>query len=264
MRNLSLILKLKGGEKMKLKILAIIIALSVMFVSCGKDNDDDNNGPTWPGNTAPVLTEIAYQTVNAGATENVELSATDADGDSLNFSILTSPGFISITGFSQVGDTATATLVIAPEDSISGNFPGTIRVSDNRGGADSASFAIEVQQLPEIVWGYPGVYVSVTYRYYGGVLCGYTAMPRFRNTGGSGTVEFQATTTSGSELAEQFNVAGGEQYYGLIIKGGLTAGGWWQEQTLIVGSPSANTTWETTIDEVSSMTISSMEMELIP
>lgn len=250
------------NEEMKLKILAIIIAFTLMFVSCGKDEDD--NGPTGPGNTAPVLTKIVDQTVNSGGTEDVELSATDADGDSLNFSIPTNPGFLSISGFSQTGDTASATLVIAPEDTLSGTFDVTVQVSDGRGGTDIASFVIEVQQPPKIVWGYPSHYISMIYRYSGGVKSGYTAMPRFRNIGGSGIVEFRASTTSGSELVEQFNVAGGEQYYRLIIKGGLTPGGWWQERTLIVESPSAGASWRSTVYEVSRITISSMELGLIP
>lgn len=250
--------------KLKVKVLAIIILLTLMFVSCSKDAVE--NGPTGPANAAPELAEIADQTVNAGETENAELSATDVDGDSLSFSISTNPGFLSITGYSQVGDAASATLVMAPDESIYGTFNATVQVSDGRGGTDSSSFIIEVQQPqePEIVWGYPSPYVSMTFRYSGGVLCGYTAMPRFRNIGGSGIVEFMASTTSGSELVEQFYVPGGEQYYRLIIEGGLTPGQWWEEKTLIVESPYAETSWETTVYEVHTMTIYSIELELIP
>ncbi|MCK4830573.1 hypothetical protein KA005_83440 [bacterium] len=126
---------------MKLRIIFIIVALLAVCYTCNE------SGPTGPANTAPVLTEIADQTVNAGGTENVELSATDADGDSLNFSIPTNPGFLSISGFSQTGDTASATLVIAPDEDISGTFDATVQVSDDRGGADSVNFTIEVQQM---------------------------------------------------------------------------------------------------------------------
>lgn len=125
---------------MKLKIFTIIIAVTIMFLSCGKDG----NGPTGPQNIAPVLTEIADQTVNAGETENIELSATDADGDLLNFSIPTNPGFLSISGYSQTGDTASATLIIAPEDTFSGTFNATVQVSDGNGGIDNTNFSIEV------------------------------------------------------------------------------------------------------------------------
>jgi hypothetical protein len=248
---------------MKLKFLVIILALTLMFVSCGKGEDD--NGTTGPGNTAPVLTEIADQTVNAGGTENVELSATDADGDSLNFSISTNPGFLSISGFSQTGDTANATLVIAPEDILSGTFDATVQVSDDQGGSDNASFIIEVEQPPEpeIVWGYSGPYTVITYSYSWGFLSGYTARPRFRNIGGSGIVEFTASSTSGSELVEQFDVAASEQYYRLIIVGGLRASEF-SSRTLIVESPSAGTSWEITVYGVDRITIYSIELELVP
>ena len=244
---------------MKLKILAIIISLTLIFVSC------NDNGPTSPGNTAPVLTEIADQTVTAGGTENVELSATDVDGDSLNFSIPTNPGFLPISGFSQTGNTANATLVIAPEETLSGTFDATVQVSDGIGGSDIVSFIIEVQQPPEpeIVWGYPCPYITMVFHYSWGVLSGYTAMPRFRNIGGSGIVEFRASTTSGSELIEQFNVAGGEQYYRLIIEGGLRVSEY-SSRTLIVESPSAGTSWEITVSGVDRITIYSIELELIP
>ena len=128
---------------MKIRIKLIIIVVIMIFSSCGKKD----SGPTGPGNTAPVLTEIADQTVNAGDTENVDLSATDADGDSLSFSIPTNPGFLSISGFSQTGNTANATLVIAPEGTLSGTFNVAVQVSDGNGGVDRVNFTIEVQQI---------------------------------------------------------------------------------------------------------------------
>ena len=141
---------------MKLKILVIIIA-SLIFVSCG-----DDKGPTGPGNTAPVFTEIANQTVNAGETKNVELSATDVDGDSLNFSIPTNPGFLSISGSSQNWGITNATLVIAPDDNLSGTFDATIQVSDGRGGIDRVSFIIEVLQV-EIT---PSEWIGTNMKFY--------------------------------------------------------------------------------------------------
>ena len=245
--------------KMKLRIIFIIAALLGVCSSCGKES-----GPTGPKNTGPKLTEITDQTVNAGETKHVVLSATDQDGDALHFNIPTNPGFLSMTGFSQVDDTVTADLVIAPDENIRGTFDATVRVCDDRGGADSACFIIEVQQPPKIVWGYPGGYVSMEFRYCLGVLCGYTAMPRFRNTGGNGIVEFRASTTPGSVLVKQFNVTEGEQYYRLYIVGGLTSGWQWENRTLTVGSPSAETSWKSTVNEVRGMTISSMELESIP
>ncbi len=99
---------------------------------------------TEPVNRTPVLASIGNKTVIAGETENVEISATDMDGDSLTFSITTNPGFLSITGFSQTGNTATATLIIQPGVDIEGNFNATIQVNDGKEGSDTESIAIEV------------------------------------------------------------------------------------------------------------------------
>ncbi|MCK4427072.1 MAG: PD40 domain-containing protein [candidate division Zixibacteria bacterium] len=127
---------------MKLRVVLIILALTTMFFSCGKKE----SSPTAPKNAAPELAGIGNQSVTPGQTKDLALCAADADGDSLSFSIPTNPGFLSITGFSQLGDTAIATLVIAPEDTITGSFNATVQVSDGRGGVDSESFTIEVAE----------------------------------------------------------------------------------------------------------------------
>ncbi len=137
---------------MKLRFFLIIIAFVAILFSCSKDD----NGPTGPGNNAPILSNIGNQTVTARQAKDVVLSATDADGDSLEFSIPINPDFLSISGFSQVGDTATATLVIAPDETISGSFYATVQVSDGEGGTDIDGFTIEVAAAPEIGV-FPGV-----------------------------------------------------------------------------------------------------------
>lgn len=128
---------------MKLLNLLTIFLFIMMLFSCGKDK----SSPTAPDNEAPELSAIGNQAVLAGQTINVTLLAIDADGDSLSFSIPINPGFLSITEFSQVGDTATAILVIAPENNVKGTLNATVKVSDNRGGEDNEEFTIEVKQF---------------------------------------------------------------------------------------------------------------------
>jgi hypothetical protein len=127
---------------LKLRIFLIIFAFVVILFSC--------NGPTGPENNAPILATIGNQTVTAGQTKDVVLSATDADNDSLEFSIPMNPDFLSISGFSQVGDTATATLVIAPDDTILGSFHAIVQVSDKEGDTNIKGFMIEVEAGPEV------------------------------------------------------------------------------------------------------------------
>lgn len=123
----------------KIKLLLTIGVFAILFFSCEKDENGTDN-------KIPVLSSISNKTVTAGETEYVELSATDIDGNSLTFSITTNPGFLTITDFSQTGNTATATLVIEPEGDIKGNYDVTIQVSDGEGGVDSESFTIEVTE----------------------------------------------------------------------------------------------------------------------
>ncbi len=95
-------------------------------------------------NSPPTLSGVGDQMVIAGQIRNISLTATDVDEDPLSFNIPTNPGFLSITGFSQTGTTATATLVIAPAANITGSFDAQVQVSDSRGGIDSESLTIEV------------------------------------------------------------------------------------------------------------------------
>ncbi len=145
---------------MKFKILFSIILFLLIYLSCEKDKDES-------GNNAPVLSAIGNKTIAEGATVYVELSATDADGDTLAFGVATNPGFLSITGSSQTGGTATATLVIQAGDIAKGNYNAIIQVSDGHGGNDAESFTIIISE-PTLADYFPinkgdGRYYKVTF-----------------------------------------------------------------------------------------------------
>lgn len=127
---------------METRILLNLCIFFLLFYSCEKDD----NGNSESGNKAPLLSDISNQTVSAGYAKNVQLSATDPDGDSLSFSISTNPGFLTITNSSQTGDTATATLVLDPDNDVKGDFTAAIQVSDGKGGKDNKNFMIEVTE----------------------------------------------------------------------------------------------------------------------
>ncbi len=104
-------------------------------------------------NQSPDLTEIGEQTITAGTVKQLTLSATDADGDLLSFSIPENPGFLSITDQSQVGNTATANLLLSPSAQLSGLFNAAVAVNDGRGGSDREDFSIEVvEPQPAGTW----------------------------------------------------------------------------------------------------------------
>jgi hypothetical protein len=102
--------------------------------SDGTDSDSESFSVTISNvNRQPILADGASDpvSVDAGASQSVSLSATDPDGDSLNYSIVqqnSPPSFVTIT---DNGD-GTATLDISPStDELSGTHFVTIQVADD-------------------------------------------------------------------------------------------------------------------------------------
>src|SRR5690606_2488121 len=95
----------------------------------------------YPGNAPPVIASVADKSVVVGETVSITLSATDADGDPLTFSVTDGPSFISLEG---LGDT-TAVLQVSPQAGDEGNYNIQVNVSDGKGGDDSTSFMLTVE-----------------------------------------------------------------------------------------------------------------------
>lgn len=118
------------------------ILLSGVALSCG----DDGGGIEGPApNSSPQLTAIPDQVVQVGQAINTTLSATDADGDRLTYTIPNNPGFMSIKDVQHSGSTTTATCVMAPTQL--GTFGAAVQVADGRGGVDSQAFTITVDRI---------------------------------------------------------------------------------------------------------------------
>jgi len=102
-------------------------------------------------NAAPVLAAIADQTVTAGQTRTVNISATDADGDAVTFTVTgTASGFITVSNVTKTGNTTTAVLTIAPAaNQAAGNFTATVTANDGKGGTDSKNFNVTVQAVQQ-------------------------------------------------------------------------------------------------------------------
>ena len=81
---------------MRSRLLLPTCAMALSLWSC-----QDMSGPK---NDPPHLHAIADQSVAVGKVAEVQIVATDADGDDLTFSVLTNPGFISVQDVTRIGD----------------------------------------------------------------------------------------------------------------------------------------------------------------
>ena len=77
----------------------------------------------------PVLNPIGDQTVAEGGTSNVSVSASDADADTLTWTVAL-PSFASFTPTGSAPGSATGTLSLAPGYCASGSYSASIAVSD--------------------------------------------------------------------------------------------------------------------------------------
>ena len=103
--------------------------------------------PPPPANNNPVITStIGNQTMTKGQTIDLPLSATDADGDSVTFSLVNAPAFASIINANPAA--RTAVLRLAP--AAAGTFANVqVKADDGKGGsATSAAFSITVNDPP--------------------------------------------------------------------------------------------------------------------
>ncbi len=103
------------------------------------------SGPSQPSNRNPVITStIGNQTLTRGQTIDLPLGATDADGDSVTFTLVNAPSFASIVNANPAQ--RTAVLRLAPAQS--GAFNNVqVGAGDGKGGsATSAPFSITVNE----------------------------------------------------------------------------------------------------------------------
>jgi hypothetical protein len=92
------------------------------------------------GNTAPVLAAIANVTVAENATATRNISATDADGNAITFSLSNHPSFVSL----KDNGNGTGVITIAPGFEDSGTYNGiTVTASDGLA-TDTETFSVTV------------------------------------------------------------------------------------------------------------------------
>ncbi len=93
-----------------------------------------------PANNPPVLAPIGNKTVDEGSTLSFTLSATDIDGDTLTYSAANLP---TGAGF----DASTKTFFWTPDYEQQGDYSVTFSVSDDKGGEDSETITITVNDI---------------------------------------------------------------------------------------------------------------------
>src|SRR5439155_677078 len=85
-------------------------------------------------NHAPVLSQPSDMTVAENATADQPLSATDPDGDTVTFSKVSGPAFMTVDG----------SIHLAPGGTDAGSYTGTVKATDPGGLSDQKSFQITV------------------------------------------------------------------------------------------------------------------------
>lgn len=132
-------LQIKMGGKKMARIHFCILVLGwgvlVLFCSCGSDNKN----AVGPQNQNPIISSIACDpdTVLLGETSTITVTASDPDGDPLNYAYTATGGTVSGSGNTAIFTT--------------GNTPGdasvNVTVSDGRGGEakSSAAFVVELR-----------------------------------------------------------------------------------------------------------------------
>lgn len=94
-------------------------------------------------NQAPILNPIGSKSVNEGSLLQFNISATDANGDSLTYSADNLPAGASFNG-------STRTFGWTPNFSQAGIYSVTFNVIDGKGGSDSETIAITVNNVPQV------------------------------------------------------------------------------------------------------------------
>ncbi|MEJ2590210.1 MAG: putative Ig domain-containing protein, partial [Candidatus Thiodiazotropha sp.] len=92
-------------------------------------------------NQLPTITSTPLSTATEGAAYSYDVNASDADGDTLSYSLTTAPAGMVI-------DSASGLIAWTPSTAQVGSQAVTVQVSDGKGGTDAQSFTIVVDAAP--------------------------------------------------------------------------------------------------------------------
>ncbi|MBN1649842.1 MAG: T9SS type A sorting domain-containing protein [Bacteroidales bacterium] len=97
-------------------------------------------------NRLPIFENTDDIVLEAGKSSTVEIVASDADGDIINFSLLNAPDFVSLLDL----ENGRANLELSPDISTMGNFAFEVRAVDENGGTNSLFINVEVLPAPVV------------------------------------------------------------------------------------------------------------------
>ena len=125
----------------------------------------DADGAVYGGTAqaAPVLAPVADMTVSEGAVAEQGLSATDADGQPLQFQKASGPAYMAVETTDPGAGAARGKITLAPGPTAAGAATGVVRVTDGFVN-DEATFAITVvaANFPPIIQAPPPVTMGTT------------------------------------------------------------------------------------------------------
>jgi hypothetical protein len=104
----------------------------------GNDGGGGGNDGGGASNAVPVMGALASVTLSEGQTQTFTVAATDADGDSLTFSLSGAPPWITLAG---------TTVTLSPGFSDAGTIALTVSVSDGKGGTATGTVSISVTNV---------------------------------------------------------------------------------------------------------------------
>jgi len=128
--------------KQMFSLAVFLLTTLLLFFGCGGGSSGGGTPANNSGNNAPAAADSAI-TVGVGATISGTLSASDADGDNLTYSIVTPPS----TGAVTITDASTGDFnYTAPNQS--GNDSFTFKVSDGQADSNTATVSITISSNP--------------------------------------------------------------------------------------------------------------------
>ncbi|MCU7935406.1 MAG: VCBS repeat-containing protein, partial [Candidatus Thiodiazotropha sp. (ex Dulcina madagascariensis)] len=94
-----------------------------------------------PANTPPSITSIAVTNATEGQLYNYDVDATDADGDTLSYSLVTAPAGMTIDGTSGL-------IAWTPTAAQIGSHPVSVQADDGNGGTATQNYTVIVDPAP--------------------------------------------------------------------------------------------------------------------